>query len=427
MPGMSTNLLPALSPSRASEIWRVPVARRETSVGPGSRALVVDLIRSAGAISRVELTQATGLTQPSISNIVRKLLDDGVVRETGGRVATGGKPRTLLTINARAVFGIGIQLGPDNAVCVAADTTGGVIGRQRFDGAGSDDPHHVVERLARDYQNFLKGLGIDESRVAGVAIVAPGPIDVPRGLVVGPPAMQTWLNFPLRDRFASMVTAPVLVDNDAAASALGEFWSRQVSRDSTYACIYMGTGIGGGLVFDGSLYRGASSNAAEIGHISIDPHGIRCFCGNQGCVERYAAPPEIVAIAHQDAALTAELGLDTDNERAFDAIARAAVQNHPRALELIEGSAAHLATAALTFANLADLDQITLAGWGFAIAGSIYARAIRNELSTRGFARRAHGITVELSNNPRDTAAVGAAALILQGSLSPGHGPRLSR
>lgn len=388
---------------------------------------MVDLIRSAGAISRAELTEATGLTQPSISNIVRKLLNDGVVRETGVTVASGGKPRALLTFNARAAFGIGIQLGPDNAVCVAADTTGGVFGRQRFDGAGSGDPDEVVERLARDYQGFLDGLGIDESAVAGVAIVAPGPIDVPRGLVVGPPSMQTWLDFPLRDRFASLVSAPVLVDNDAAACALGEFWSRQVSRDSTYACIYMGTGIGAGIVIDGSLYRGASSNAAEIGHISIDPRGVDCFCGNRGCVERYASPREIVAIARRDTALTAELGLDTDDERAFDAIARAAIHNHPRGLELIEASAAHLATAALTFANIADLDQITLAGWGFAIAGSIYARAIRDELSNRRFARRTHATTVALSSNPRDAAAVGAAALILQGSLAPGHGPRVER
>lgn len=403
------------------------MARRETSVGPGSRALVVDLIRSAGAISRVELTEATGLTQPSISNIVRKLLNDGVVRETGGTVATGGKPRTLLTINARAAFGIGIQLGPDNAVCVAVDTTGGVFGRQRFDGAGSDEPDAVVERLARDYRGFLTGLGIDESGVAGVAIVAPGPINVPQGLVVGPPSMQAWLDFPLRDRFARLVRTPVLVDNDAAAAALGEFWSRQVSRDSTYACIYMGTGIGAGIVIDGSLYRGASSNASEVGHISIDPRGMDCFCGNRGCVERYASPPEVVAIARRDTALGIELGLDADDERAFDAIARAAIQNHPRALELIRTSAAHLADAALTFSNLADLDQITLAGWGFAIAGSIYARAIRDELSSRGFARRAHGTTVALSNNPRDAAAVGAAALILQGSLTPGHGPRVAR
>ncbi len=84
------------------------MARREsTAAGPGSRALIVDLIRSSGPISRVELVEATGLTQPTISNIVRRLIDDGVVRETGDTVATGGKPRTMLVINSRAAYGVG--------------------------------------------------------------------------------------------------------------------------------------------------------------------------------------------------------------------------------------------------------------------------------------------------------------------------------
>jgi predicted NBD/HSP70 family sugar kinase len=403
------------------------MARRETAAGPGSRALVVDLIRSSGPISRVELTEATGLTQPSISNIVRRLIDDGVVRETGATIATGGKPRTLLTINSRAVFGIGIQLGVENAVCIATDTTGGVFGRQLLDGAGSGEPQQVIERLARDYRGFLAGLGIDETRVAGLSVVTPGPIDLRRGLVIGPPSMQRWVDFPLRDALAELVSVPVLVDNDSAASALGEFWSRQISREATYACIYMGSGIGAGIVAGGALYRGASSNAAELGHISIDASGIECFCGNRGCLERYAAPPEVVAAARRDAELSRELGLDSDTERSFDSIARAAVQGHPRALELIEGSARQLAVATLSLANLLDVDRITLAGWGFAIAGSIYARAIRNALEERAFARRAHAVTVELSSNPRDTAAVGAAALILQSSLAPGHGPSMIR
>ncbi|MET0842210.1 MAG: ROK family transcriptional regulator [Leifsonia flava] len=403
------------------------MARRETAVGPGSRAVIVDLIRSAGPISRAELTEATGLTQPSISNIVRRLIDDGVVRETGATVATGGKPRSLLTINSRALFGIGIQLGVESAVCIATDTTGGVFGRQLFDGAGTGEPQEVIQRLADDYRGFLAGLGIDESRVAGLSVVTPGPIDLERGLLIGPPSMQRWVDFPLRDALAELVAVPVLVDNDSAASALGEFWSRQISRESTYASIYMGSGIGAGIVAGGALYRGASSNSAELGHISIDSNGIECFCGNRGCLERYAAPPAVVAAAREDSELSHDLGLDSDDERSFDALARAAVQGHPRALALIETSAEQMAVATLSLVNLVDVDRITLAGWGFAIAGSIYARAIRSALTERAFARRAHGVAVELSSNPRDSAAVGAAALILQSSLAPGHGPRIVR
>ncbi|NNH03829.1 ROK family transcriptional regulator [Microbacterium ulmi] len=386
---------------------------------------MVDLIRSSGPISRVELTAATGLTQPAVSIIVRKLIQDGLVRETGSTTPTAGKPRTLLTINARAVIAIGIQLGVEDSVFVAVDSTGGIFGRQGFAGAGVDAPQVVIDRLVDDYRAFLDGLGADESRVAGVAVVAPGPINVERGLVVGPPSLRRWVDFPLRDAFARRVGPPVLVDNDSAASAVGEFWTRQISRESTYACLYMGGGIGAGLVSSGALYRGSSSNTTELGHVSIDLNGRDCFCGNRGCVERYAAPSAVVAEARSDARLADELELDTEVVRAFDAIARAAVQGHPRALDLIVASARHLAEATVNFANIVDPDSITLAGWGFAIAGSIYAREIGAVLAERAFARRAHGIDVALSSNPRDSAAVGAAALILQSSLTPGHGPAL--
>src|SRR5690242_7093459 len=108
------------------------MARREApAAGPGSRALIVDVIRSAGAISRVELAELTSLTQPSISNIVRDLIADGVVHETGTTADSArGKPRKLLALQAANRFGIGFQLGPESITCVAIDLTGGVVGRE---------------------------------------------------------------------------------------------------------------------------------------------------------------------------------------------------------------------------------------------------------------------------------------------------------
>lgn len=401
------------------------MARRETAVGPGSRALVVDLVRSAGQISRVELTQATGLTQPAISIIVRKLLADGVIIEVGNSASTGGKPRSLLSINARARLGIGIHLGVDSAVFVASDSTGGLFGRQRFRGANGDAPADVVQRIGESYRQFTVDLAIDDSTVAGVAIVVPGPIGLDQRMM-GPPAMRNWVDFPLRAALAERIPHSVLVDNDAAAAALGEYWSRQVARTSAFGCIYMGGGIGAGVVIDGSLVRGSSSNAAEVGHISIDRRGRECFCGNVGCVERYAAPMVVVAAARSRSSEMTAIDLVGDVERVFDRIARAAVQGHAIAVELIEESASAVAEGALTLANMSDIDELVLAGWAFAVAGPMYARAITRTLRERAFARRVHEVRVELSSNPRDSAAVGAAALIMQGSLTPGHGPQVA-
>lgn len=403
------------------------MARRESiQSGPGSQALIVDLIRSAGPISRTELTQATGLTQPSVSNIVRRLIETGLVRETGRAASQGGKPRTLLEINASAKYGVGIQLGFESITLVATDVRGGVVGRQLVNGAGSAPPEEVTERIVSLYRDFVIAVGLPADSVAGVAVVAPGPISHAGGVLLAPPTLSQWDDFPLKQALQSALAVPVIVDNDAAAAAIGEFWSRQVSRTESFACIYMGTGIGAGIVLGGALYRGSSSNAGELGHISIDAEGIPCHCGNRGCLERYAAPEAVMLAAReeQDALAALELGFDPESlGRDFDQLSRAAISGHEIARGLIQRSADQIASATVTLANLLDLDRIVLAGPGMAVAGSLYTRAIRRRLDQSFFARRAHSIAVDLSANPRDTAAIGAASLVLQGTIAPGHGP----
>ncbi len=402
------------------------MARREaTTNGPGSRALIVDLVRSSGSISRTELAVATGLTQPSISLIVRKLINDGIVVESGETAATGGKPRAMLTINSRAAVGIGMQLGFEGITIIAADTAGGIIGRQRVFGAMDDDPNDVLDRMIDLYNDFLDALALDRSLVVGLGVVSPGPIDVDHGKLLAPPSLAKWHGFNLRRRLHKALGVPVIMDNDAAAAAIGEFWSRQVSRGETFAVVYMGTGIGAGLVLDGALYRGASSNAGELGHITIIAGGRECFCGNEGCLERYAAPEAVVALARADDRLSAELQLDSATSTIasdFDELSRAAIRGNSSASALIEASAAHVATAVLSFSNLLDLNRIVLAGPGFAGAGSIYVRAIRDRLGRSLFARAMHSVVVELASNPREAAAAGAGALVLQSTVAPGHG-----
>lgn len=406
------------------------MARSETiASGPGSRALIVDIIRSSGPISRVELVQATNLTQPTISNIVRQLLGSGVIRESGRVPSSGGKPRTLLEINPTALYAVGVQLGFEAMTFVAAGVGGGTVARQLVDGASLSDPQRVVERLAGQFQVFVDTAGIPVDSIAGVAVVVPGPLSPTLGTMFRSPTLRQWEGFPLAVALGELLPVPVLLDNDAAAAAIGEFWTRRVPRTDTFATVYMGTGIGAGVVLDGALYRGASSNAAELGHMSIDAEGIPCSCGNAGCVERYAAPAAVLDEARQAQPDFRGLDLRFTEESTgqdFDRLARAAVGGHEAATKLIGRSADLLAAAVVSFSNAFDLDSIVLAGPSFAIAGSLYAKAIRSRAERSSFARQAHGITIEIAANPRDSAAIGAAALVLQSSVAPGHGPVLS-
>ncbi|MDI6099490.1 ROK family transcriptional regulator [Actinoplanes sp. NEAU-A12] len=409
------------------------MARREApAAGPGSRALIVDVIRSAAEISRVELADLTGLTQPSISNIVRDLIADGIIHEVGSADSIRGKPRKLIAIKPANRFGIGFHLGPDTVTCVAVDLTGGVVGREVV-------PRLSADRLAGRFDDFTAGLDLPRGRIEGLAIVAPTPYPGDAFALGGLPALRAdpagqGLPAPaaglaeqglpaLRADLAERLGLPVMVENDAAAAALGEFWSRRVSREQAFGCIYLGTGIGAGFVFGGALFRGASFDAGELGHMSIHYDGLECPCGNRGCVERYASMPAVVATARADHALNGRLGLDTmaTTSSAYDAVARAAVSGDVTAFDVLDRAAGHLSVAATSMVNLLDLGRVVLTGPGAALAGSIYARRLRAHLERTAHSRKRHPILVELSAQPRDAAAIGAAALIVQAAVAPGH------
>ena len=406
------------------------MGRRENASGPGSRAVVVDLVRSEGQISRAELTERTGLTQPAISNIVRRLLDDGVIRESGTRSDTGGKPRTMLTINARATVAFGVHVEGGRLVCVATDTRGGIFGRQLVQaptGRGVSVPE-LADGIVRLYEQVRRGLGVEESVVAGLAVVGPG-LFAPSwtsGVGAGPVGRSP----DLRDAVAALVEVPVHLDLDAAAAAVGEYWSRGVARESTFGCVHLGAGVGVGILVAGSLLRGSSSNAGALGHVCVDPGGRECPCGARGCLQQYVGIPAVVTEALADPRVLAELDLPArdrkgDPDHVYDVLARAAVQGRPAARRHVEQASELLAQAVLELTNLIDLDHVILTGPLVAVAGSVYVRAVRVALAARAVARQAHGVRVELSSNPRDAAAVGAAALVLQNAIAPGHGPRL--
>jgi predicted NBD/HSP70 family sugar kinase len=390
------------------------MARREApAAGPGSRALVVDLIRSAGTISRAELVTSTGLTQPSISNIVRDLISEGLVYEQGPAASNRGKPRTLIAFNPASHVGVGFQLGADTLTCVAIDLTGGVVGREMVPAEPGDDVS--PEHLAQQFDRFVTGLDLPRDKVSGLAVVRPAPLP---GEPVEPPDLAGDLS--------RRLNLPVTVENDSAAAALGEFWSRRVSRSEPFGCVYLSTGIGAGFVFDGALVRGASAGAGELGHTSIHYDGRACPCGNRGCVERYASMAAVVDAAREDPELRHLVPEGARRSSAYDAIARAAVAGHPAAFAAIDRAAQCLAVAVTSVVNLLDLGRLVLTGPGVALAGSIYAKRIRTHLELTAHSRGRHQVLVELSAQPRDAAGIGAAALMVQATVAPGHSPGIA-
>jgi predicted NBD/HSP70 family sugar kinase len=389
-----------------------------------TRGLVLDVIRGAHTISRVELAAATGLTGATISQVVRELMDDGLVVEAGRSAPTGGKPRTLIQLNPSARYSVGVQLERNACVIVIVDLAGQQVARTSFGGVALTPPEQALPLVAAKVEALLTAAAVDREKVLGVGLVSYGPQDRRAGVLLTPQPTDEWLDYPIARRLADFLALPVLLDNDAAAAAIGEYWIGTVDTRTTYGCIYMATGIGGGVVVAGELYRGTSSNTVEIGHISVDANGDECPCGNIGCLENFAGPSALVRRAAATPGLAQRLALDparSDLLADFARIAAAANAGDPPARGLIQQSARYLGCAAITMTIMFDLDTIVLAGPSFAVAGSIYQTVIQQEVDRRTFTRRAHPVRVIPSANGSDAAAIGGAILVLQSELTLGH------
>lgn len=386
-----------------------------------THSAVLDLVRSGGVVSRVELADRSGLTEASISRIVRQLITDGLVAEIGTGDRTGGKRRTLLQLNAQARHAVGVSLDFARITYLVSDLGGDVVARLDAEGIGVEPPGEIVPRIAAELDEVVAAAGVDRSTLMGVGVAAAGRQDAAHHVLRSNPTADDWEEFDIEDALSSATGLPVVVENDSTCAAIGEFWVGRIPASADFATVYLATGFGLGFVTNGDVYRGTSSNVGEIGHMVLDVDGPPCWCGSQGCLEVLGTPARVVELAIEQG-LAEDLGLRGEPAAAredFDRVARAAVGRHPQALALVQRSARYLSRVLLSVTNLLDLDHIILAGPGFGVAGEIYLRQAQADLERLSFVRDVHPTTVELSRSSDVSAALGAASLVLHSRLTP--------
>jgi len=386
----------------------------------GARESILDAIRSAEPLSRVELAAMTGLTEAAVSMTVRRLLEEGLLVETG-RTPTGGKPRTLLRLDPAARLSVGIHIDEHATTYVLTGQTGGVVSRlARPVPADTVEPDAdaMVDSLVTDIGVLLDGSGVDRARCLGIGLVWASP-----RVVLGPPG-------DLDRRLAEVTGLPVFVENDATAAAVGEYWVARVGPTRAFAALYMGGGIGAGIVIDGVALRGTKSTAGEFGHLCLQVDGPECWCGSRGCLEALAGPQVVVRAARADPVAAAEAGLTRRGRRRnqrqapsrgavgdFAAVARAARAGAPACRALLDDSARYVAAAAESVVNLLDIDLLVLTGPGFAAASFVYGPAITARIATADGQTWHRSVSVTVSLAAATASATGAAALVLQSSM----------
>ncbi|NYE94472.1 putative NBD/HSP70 family sugar kinase [Psychromicrobium silvestre] len=389
-------------------------------MGEFNFSVILDAIRrSPDGLSRVELAGIVGLAAQTVSNICRRLLNQNLIVEAGKYGHGPGKPRTILKLNPAGMYAIGVHLDPVETNYALLDLTGAVAVHRTLPARPDGEPAEVIQSIAAEIESIIVEAGIDRSKVAGVGVAAPGPIDGAEGSVIKPPHMPRWGRVELREELHQALKLPVLLDKDVTAAVAAEIWAGGLSGTGSFAFVYMGTGIGAGLVLDDDVVRGSSGNAGEIGHIIADPDGPPCDCGRRGCVKVTCMPENILAEALKDG-ITAVTGLkDASLQESMAALSKAAADGDAKANALLDRVAERFGTAVSVLTNLLDVDHVVFGGpfWlHFEAKFLDKLPALLNELSVIS---KVHGLEVVGTSVSHEVGAVGAACLVLEDTFGP--------
>ncbi|BBY80054.1 ROK family protein [Mycolicibacterium pulveris] len=241
-------------------------------------------------------------------------------------------------------------------------------------------------------------------RVRGVGIGCSGPIDMTTG-TVSPINIVEWQRFPLADRVAAVVDAPVRLRGDGLCMALGERW-RGAGRAARFMLgMVVSTGVGGGLVLDGAPYGGRTGNAGHVGHVVVDPDGAPCSCGGRGCVETIAAGPRMAQWARTQ-------GWDAPVDADAKELADAATAGDAVALRAFRRGATAVAAMIASVAAVCDLDLVVIGG-GVAKSGVLLFDPVREALASYAGLDFLHGLRVLPAELGSEAGLIGAAALVI--------------
>ena len=408
-------------------------------VGDYNQAVVLDGIRRHPGTSRTELAGASGLTQQTVSNIVRRLLERGLVQEGAdpaaapepapaperAAVRVAGKPRTALSVRPGAVVAAGLQLDREHLDAVLLDLRGGLLGSGR---EPLPDPQAPVELVVAHAAGLVRRLldeaelqGLQPQAVRGLGVAVPGPIDFAGPVRSSAINLPGWRGVAIADLLAEALGLPVLVENDATAGAVGDLW-RSARTGRSFLHVHVGAGIGGGIVLRDEVVRGRSGNAGEIGHVVVDPRGPACPCGSRGCLEAVAAPAAVVR------RYVERVGLPAARRAGLRLAERSVIEDHDllavraggedaHAADVLEQAAADIARVVLGVVNVLDVGEVVLAGSGLRSGAQRVLAAVERHLAV-AMTREVHRVAVRVSDAGEQAGAHGAAAAVLHESLS---------
>jgi glucokinase len=269
--------------------------------------------------------------------------------------------------NTKTDHVVGVDLGGTKILAGVFDHSLETIGTAKLSTKSQRGVDEVVDRIARCVRDAVDEADLNLKQVAGVGIGAPGAVDFGSGTVIFAPNMEGWKEVPLKKALEKQLGIPVYVENDCNISTLGVYVAELKSKPRHLVGIFVGTGIGGGLIINGELYSGVGHTAGEVGHMVLEVNGPKCGCGNKGCFEALASRTAIFQQIKagikdgQKTILTEMLGNDLADLRSGDL--RKAIRRGDKFVDgIVESASEYIGIAVANLVNLLNPEVVVLGG-----------------------------------------------------------------
>ncbi|MGH9451779.1 MAG: ROK family transcriptional regulator [Terriglobia bacterium] len=377
--------------------------------------LVLQLIHANPNVSRKELATGSGFSAASITAIVQRLIDHGLVTELG----ESRRPVSLGIRNDLA-YVVGVDVGSFLLRVIVADVLGNVVYSRQTETQMSNGREHVLSRTFNAIRNAMNESGVAKGSVKGIGMAHSGVIDTQNGVVLSfprPGQMAEWKNVRLKDMLEAEFSLPSVLDDSARMMAIAEKHFGLGTDLSDFLYIGVGMGIGAAIFIDGKLYRGPGGGAGEFGHMTVDEKGPLCSCGNNGCLEAVASCTAIIAAVRSAIqqgvnSRVSELAQGDLERISVEVIIQAAQENDTLAFRVLHEAISHIGVALSDVVNLLNPNVVIFGGPLFRESRQLLLEPLKRVIRQCALEKSANELELKVSSLGSEAGALGAVRLI---------------
>jgi glucokinase-like ROK family protein len=384
-------------------------------------SVIMNNLRKKAPISRAELAEATGLNKTTVSSLVHELIERRFVREIGLTSVGKGHPAMMLSLNPAAGFIVSCEIGVDFILVICTNFAPEIIWRHEEHIDLNNGQHAILDRALTLLHQAIN-IGCPECyKLLGIAIGVPGLIDQETGTLLFAPNLR-WKDLPIRSIMQESFDVPLFVDNEANIAALGEHFFGAAQGHNEVLYISAGVGLGGGIVHRGEVFSGVTGVGAEFGHMTMNPDGEVCNCGNRGCWETQVSQKalfrhiqksfeqgkggELLRLTNGDIGqLTVPMVVDA--ARAGDRVA----------LDAFEKIGRDLGIGVASLVNALNPELVVFGGI-LSLAGEFLMPVVKKELERRALRWNRDAAEVVLAHHGFDACVMGGVAVVYETILT---------